>query len=112
MAKTIGAPNTVLGPGLKETEPELAKEPELEQPSKSKFEQPEGTAELVTLAPAKPEEFKNRKQWRFVKNIDTDRPVRFRDGTIFIFKSPLLVTADPVLAAKLLSVADKNHIVQ
>jgi hypothetical protein len=112
MAKMIEAPNTVLGPGLKNQEPELAKEPEEEMPSKSKFEHPPGMADLVPETPAKPEEPKGSKTWRFVKNIDTSRPVRFADGTTFTFPSSLFVTDDPVLAAKLVAVSVKNHIVQ
>ena len=111
MAKTIGTPNTVLGPGLQNSEPELAKEPDPELPAKSKFENPPGIPRNASESPVVIEAPSGKKQWRFVKNIDTIRPVRFADGTSFTFPSSLFITSDEVLAAKLVSVADKNHIV-
>jgi len=53
---------------------------------------------------------KSGKTWRFVKNIDTDRPLKFFDGSTYVFSQALLVTSDENLAAKIISVAKKNHV--
>ena len=52
------------------------------------------------------------KIWEFVKNIQTQEVLTFKDGSTYQFPSSLLVTADKKLAEKILSVADKYHIIQ
>ena len=65
----------------------------------------EGQAEK-TPAP----EVKEKKLWKFIKNIQTFEVIHFKDGPPFQFPASLFVTADEALAARLLEVADRHHI--
>lgn len=52
------------------------------------------------------------KEHRFVKNVHPGEIITFEDGTTFKFPGTVFVTKDPVLAAKILAVASRHHIVQ
>jgi len=51
------------------------------------------------------------KIWEFVKNIQINETIMFKDGTSYKFPSSLLMTTDSVLAEKLLEVAGQYHII-
>lgn len=59
---------------------------------------------------AEPQHDEIKQIWEFVKNLNPNEEILFKDGTKFKFPAgkTLFVTADPVLAAKILEVA-KNH---
>lgn len=51
------------------------------------------------------------KCWVFVKNIHPGEVIKFKDGTDFVFPRSQFNVSDPVLAEKILAVADRHHIV-
>ena len=69
---------------------------------------PEPVAPAVPAAPAAdaPKEF------RFVKNVHPGEVIAFEDGSTFTFPGTVFTTKDPELAAKILAVASRHHIVQ
>lgn len=54
----------------------------------------------------------DRTEWRFVKNLNTAEKITFEDGEKHQFKKNLFVCNDPILAAKILAVAQKYGIVE
>ena len=116
MPKTVKQASNILGPATvasaaKPVPPAPPATGE-EHPARGGFEAPPGMKNeaVVTPPPVPRKAVKPGKTWRFVKNIDTERPIHFRDGTRYVFPQALLVTSDEVLAAKIISVAAKNHV--
>lgn len=111
MSKSVEAVGTALGPGeeISETRPAECKVVKEDAPRPG-FEIPSGVeaapVRLATKPPAK-----TGKRWTFVKNIHPGEIIRFQDGTSFQFPSVVFVTHDEMLAARLVSVAARHHIV-
>lgn len=52
------------------------------------------------------------KEFRFVKNVHPGEVIIFEDGSTLTFPGTVFTTKDPELAAKILAVANRHHIVQ